>query len=130
MPFFYLHLIHYCSMNQWCIQRVFDAGIPVWLPKLCAQINEKELRKNLINSNLWDKIFIAIVSKHCKKFNFTLPLFFKKINQNSFHVIFRPVFTSNFKLGLLCILCIVIDFDGLESFLGFKLSTQGTFRRV
>ena len=30
--------------TQWRIQRVLDAGIPVWAPKLCAQIIEKCLK--------------------------------------------------------------------------------------
>ena len=30
--------------QQWHIQRVLDAGIPVWVPKLCAQIIEKCLK--------------------------------------------------------------------------------------
>ena len=38
--------------QQWRIQRVFNAGILVWAPKLGAQIIEKQFRKNLINSNL------------------------------------------------------------------------------
>ena len=79
---------------------------------------------------LEDKIFIAIVSKHCKKFNFTISLFFKKINQNFFHVMFQQVFSSNFELGLLCVLYIVIDFDVPYSFLGLMLSVQGTHERV
>ena len=37
---------------DWRIQSVFNAGVPVWTPKLCTQINEKHLRKNLINSTL------------------------------------------------------------------------------
>ena len=62
---------------------------------------------------LGHKIFIAIPSKHCKKFNFTISLwgFFKKNYQNCFHVMFQPVFTSNFELGLLCILYMFTDFD-------------------
>ena len=61
---------------------------------------------------LGDIIFIAIVSKQCKKFNFydILGVFFKK-NQNCFHVMFQPAFNSNFELGLLYLLYIAIDFD-------------------
>ena len=32
------------DLPQWRIQRVLDAGIPVWAPKLCAQIIEKCLK--------------------------------------------------------------------------------------
>ena len=67
-------------------------------------------KKSLIQI-LGDKIFISIVSKHCKKLNFKITLFFKQSNKNRFHVIFTPVFASNFELGLLCVLYIVIDFD-------------------
>ena len=72
-------------------------------------------KKSLIQI-LGDKIFISIVSKHCKKFNFKITLFFKKSNQNCFHVIFQPVFNSNFELSLLRILNIITDFDVPESF--------------
>ena len=37
---------------HWRMQRVSDAGKPLWMPKLSVQTNEKEFRKNLINSNL------------------------------------------------------------------------------
>ena len=37
---------------HWRMQRVSDAGKPLWMPKLCVQTDEKEFRKNLINSNL------------------------------------------------------------------------------
>ena len=60
---------------KWGIQ-VFDAGILVWVLKLYAQINEKQLRKISLIQILEDKIFIAFVSKHSKKFNFTMSLFF------------------------------------------------------
>ena len=30
--------------GQWRIHRVLDAGIPVWAPRLCAQIIEKCLK--------------------------------------------------------------------------------------
>ena len=79
---------------------------------------------------LEDKIFIAIVSKQCKKFNFTTSLFFKKINQNFFHVMYQQVFSSNFELGLLCVLYTVIDFDVSYLFLGLMLLIQGTHERV
>ena len=29
------------QIYQWRIQKVFNDGIPVWAPKLCAQINKK-----------------------------------------------------------------------------------------
>ena len=60
---------------KWGIQ-VFDAGILVWVLKLYAQINEKQLRKISLIQILEDKIFIVFVSKHSKKFNFTMSLFF------------------------------------------------------
>ena len=42
------------------------------LGALCAQINEKQLKKISFFQILGDKIFIAIVSKHSKIFNFTI----------------------------------------------------------
>ena len=38
-------------------------------------------------------------------------LFFKESNQNCFHVMFQPVYTSSFELGLMCVLYIAIGFD-------------------
>ena len=46
----------YC--RQWCIQRVLDAGMPVWAPKLCAQIIEKHLKCFLIQTSEV-KVFVA-----------------------------------------------------------------------
>ena len=66
------------TYDQWRVQRNFDICIPVYAPKLCVQINEKI---SLIQI-LVDKIFIAIVFKHCKKFNFAISVFCKKKNQN------------------------------------------------
>ena len=43
---------------------------------------------------------------------------------------FQPVYTFNFELGLLCILCIVIAFDVPVTFLDLQLATEGTFNRV
>ena len=46
-------------------------------------INEKQLKKFLLIQILIhsrDKIFIAIVSKHFKKFNYMICLFFKESN--------------------------------------------------
>ena len=59
-------------LSQWRMQRDFDTGILVWAPKLCAQIKEKI---SLIQV-LEDKISIVTVSKHCKKLNFMISLFF------------------------------------------------------
>ena len=65
--------------------------------QLLAQINEKQEKISFIQI-LEDKIFIAIVSKYSKIFNFTISLcFFKKSNQNSFYATFQPVFTSSFE---------------------------------
>ena len=58
-------------LSQWHIQRDFDTGIPVWVPKLCAQIKEKISLLQILE----DKISIAIVSKLCKKFNFMTTFF-------------------------------------------------------
>ena len=81
--------------NHWSIQRNLDTSIPVWSPKVCAQINEKQLRKFSCIQISKDKILIAIVSKHCKTFYFTkslllLMLFFfsSTNNRNCFHVMF------------------------------------------
>ena len=86
------------TYDQWRIQRVFDTGILVWTPKLCPQINEKQLRKISLIKIFGDKISIAIVSKHFKKFNFTTSVFCEKINQN------RTVFMLCFNQFLLPIL--------------------------
>ena len=67
-------------------------------------INEKQLKKFLLIQILRDKIFIAIVSKHFKNLNYMICLFFKESNQNYFHVMFQPVYTSNLELSLVCIL--------------------------
>ena len=88
-------------LSQWHIQRDFGTGIPVWTPKLCAEIKEEISLIQILE----DKIYIAIVSKHCKKFNFTISLlllfFLKKQSKlNCFHM-FQPVFTSNFELSLM-----------------------------
>ena len=37
--------------------------------------------------------------------------FFKESNSNYFHVMFQPAYTSNFELGLVCVLYIVIGFN-------------------
>ena len=104
-----------CAKNrvywQWRIQSVFNAGVPVWTPKLCTQINEKHLRKNLINSTLGIKSSLQQYLNIVRKLTLQYLCFFNKINQNCLHVIFQPVFTSNFELGFLCVLYIVTDFD-------------------
>ena len=43
---YFCQLAFVCSKLtiQWRIQRVLDTGIPVWAPKLCAQIIEKCLK--------------------------------------------------------------------------------------
>ena len=74
-------------------------------------INEKHFKKFILIQILRDKIFIAIVSKHFKKRNFMICLFFKESNWNCFHVMFQPDYASNFALGLACVLYIVIGFD-------------------
>ena len=33
--------------HQWCIQRLSDAGIPVWVPKLSAQIKGELMENNI-----------------------------------------------------------------------------------
>ena len=43
---------------------------------------------------------------------------------------FQQVFTSNFKLGLLCVLFMVVESDVLKTFLSLKLSTQGILKHV
>ena len=69
------------------------SGCPNYVPKLM----KNSLEKISLIQILGNKIFIAIVSKHCKKCNFMVSLFFLKKN-NYFHVMSQPVF------------CIVIDF--------------------
>ena len=60
----------------------YPEGFQHQYPGLGAQIKEKILLIQILE----DKISIAIVSKHCKKFNFTISLFvlffLKKSNQN------------------------------------------------
>ena len=42
-----------CTCTQWPILRVSDAGIPVWVPTLSAQIDEKLIHKtSAISSNI------------------------------------------------------------------------------
>ena len=43
------HFIH-LFLNQWQIQRLSDVGIPVWAPKLGAQIKGERMQNN--NSHL------------------------------------------------------------------------------
>ena len=43
------HLAHISPPPQWCIQGLSDAGIPVWVPKLGAQIKEELMQRNIIN---------------------------------------------------------------------------------
>ena len=43
----------------------FRRGAPVWALKLCAQINEKQLRKISFIQISDGRIFIAIISKYC-----------------------------------------------------------------
>ena len=52
---------------QWRIQRVFDTDISVWGRKLCAQINEKRLKK----TNLFTSL-LHFLTEHCKTFEGTL----------------------------------------------------------
>ena len=66
---------------QHLTQRVSNAGIMIWAPKLCAQINEKySSEKPSLSQMLGAKIFITIGSKHCKKFSVAIPscIFYKK----------------------------------------------------
>ena len=71
---------------------IFCAGILVWAPKFCSRIYEKQFIQ--ISG---DKVFIAIVSKHCSIFNINL---FSKNNQNCFAVmspsVFRPQLPFDF----------------------------------
>ena len=75
-----------------CIQRILDGSMPVLVFKLCVQINEKWLPKHLIYSKP-------------KAFNFLLSVFFfSKNNENYFHVMFQPLFTSYvFWTGVFCL---------------------------
>ena len=81
------YLYHYRFIFQfiyfnYLISVAYPEGFQHQYPGLGAQIKEKILLIQIIE----DKISIAIVSKHCKKFNFTISLFFvffkKKSNQN------------------------------------------------
>ena len=98
--------------QQWRIQSVFDAGIPLWAHSLM----KNSLEKLSFIQILGDKICIAIVSKMHVNIAGNLTLlgifvfFLKKNNHNCFHVIYLPVFTSNSELGRLCVLYMVIDF--------------------
>ena len=53
---------------------VYQFGHPNHVPKLM----KNSLEKISLTQISGDKIFIAIVPKHCKKFNFTISLFFFK----------------------------------------------------
>ena len=50
-----------------------------------------------------------------------------KVNSNP-HVMLHHVFTSYFELAALCVLYIVMDFNVLQAFLGFKWSIQRIFK--
>ena len=60
---------------QWHIQRLPDAGIPVWKAKLCAQIKEKLMQNNinyLIRSSTQERLHLLrllIYATHLKLFN-------------------------------------------------------------
>ena len=47
------------TSSQWRIQRILDGGLGAWAPKLCAQIDEKQ-----------------IVFKHCKTYKFLISLLY------------------------------------------------------
>ena len=40
-------LLETVAWRQWRIQRLPDAGIPAWAPKLCAQIKKKLMQNNI-----------------------------------------------------------------------------------
>ena len=80
------------------IQRVFNTNLLVWVPKLCAQISEKQLRKNLIHSNhavlkSLLQLYLSIVKNLTLRYTYLK----KKSNQNTLYVTFQPVFSSNFE---------------------------------
>ena len=54
------------------ISQLFNAGIPVCVPKLMKIILEKISLVQILG----DKIFIGIVCTRCEKFNLTISLFF------------------------------------------------------
>ena len=58
-------------------QRVFANGITAWAPKLCAQINEKQLTKNVIYSNLRGQ------NLHCNIYYIFVFFFFFFLNQST-----------------------------------------------
>ena len=68
---------------QWCIQRLSDAGILAWVPKLCAQIKGKVIQNNvtyLIISSMQMHLhvlrhFRVCYSKMLKKNFFFMALF-------------------------------------------------------
>ena len=69
---------------QWCIQRLSDAGILAWVPKLCAQIKGKVIQNNvtyLIISSMQMHLhvlrhFRVCYSKMLKKNFFLWPFFY------------------------------------------------------
>ena len=79
--------------------------------RLCIKLMKNSSEKFILIQILRDKIFIAIVSKHFKKRNFMTCLFFKETIKTVFMSCFKPVYTSNFALGLECVLYIVVGFD-------------------
>ena len=85
---------------------VYHLGQPNCVPKLM----KISLEKISLIQILGDKIFLAIASKHCKKFNLMISFLKKKSNHNCLHAMFQPGFTPNFDMGLWCVLYIVIDF--------------------
>ena len=113
------------------IQRVFNTNLLVWVPKLCAQISEKQLRKNLIHSNhavlkSLLQLYLSIVKNLTLRYTYLKKKAIKTLFMLPFNQFLVPILNSH----LLCVLNITIHVDALSTFLGWKLSTKVTFKRV
>ena len=78
----YVLYINNVSRGLWCLYT-----------SLGAQIMCRNWWTILVN-----KVFIANVSEHLRHLTLSL-FFFKKSSQTCYHVMFQPVFTSNYKLA-------------------------------
>ena len=113
------------------IQRVFNTNLLVWVPKLCAQISEKQLRKNLIHSNhavlkSLLQLYLSIVKNLTLRYTYLKKKAIKTLFMLPFNQFLVPILNSH----LLCVLNITIHVDALSTFLGWNLSTKVTFKRV
>ena len=92
---------------MWHVQRVLDGVITVWVPNCVTKLTKNSKEKISFSQISEDKIFIAMVSEHCKAFNFTISFFLKVIKavfMLCFNLLFLPISNGH----LLCIIRLFI----------------------